>query len=258
MPRKKANIHYLYKTTCVITGRYYIGMHSTTNIDDGYMGSGKRLGFSIKKHGKENHTKEIIGFFDSRELLIEGEKKVITSDMIVDKMCMNLCAGGNGWNSNHNKAFLEKLKNDEIFRENYSKKMSAANKKAYSEFESRKKLQEYATENGRDKFNQDMWIRGLDMQIETFCRRSPKETLVIICDVRFINEAEYIKNKNGILFRIIAKQRTELRYWNEATGDQIKYNKICDHQSETDLDKYKFDYIIKNDGELDTTFLDLI
>jgi phosphomevalonate kinase len=125
-------------------------------------------------------------------------------------------------------------------------------------FESRKKLQEYATENGRDKFNQDMWIRGLDMQIETFCRRSPKETLVIICDVRFINEAEYIKNKNGILFRIIAKQRTELRYWNEATGDQIKYNKICDHQSETDLDKYKFDYIIKNDGELDISFLDLI
>jgi hypothetical protein len=120
------------------------------------------------------------------------------------------------------------------------------------------KTYEYATENGRDKFNQDMWIRGLNMQIETFCRRSPKETLVIICDVRFINEAEYIKNKNGILFRIIAKQRTELRYWNEATGDQIKYNKICDHQSETDLDKYKFDYIIKNDGELDTSFLDLI
>jgi hypothetical protein len=140
MPRKKANIHYLYKTTCVITGRYYIGMHSTTNIDDGYMGSGKRLGFSIKKHGKENHTKEILEFFDSRELLIEGEKKAITSDMIADKMCMNLCAGGNGWNSNHNKAFLEKLKNDEAFRANFSKKMSDIKKKACLTFEIIKNL----------------------------------------------------------------------------------------------------------------------
>ena len=30
------------------------------------------------------------------------------------------------------------------------------------------------------------------------------------------------------------------------------------HQSKPNLDKYKFDYIIKNDGELDTSFLDLI
>ena len=125
-------------------------------------------------------------------------------------------------------------------------------------FETRQKLQQYGTENGRDKYHEDIWVRGIDIQIETFSRRCGPNSLVIICDVRFINEAEYIKNKNGILFRIIAKQRTELRYWNEATGDQIKYNKICDHQSETDLDKYKFDYIIKNDGELDISFLDLI
>lgn len=29
-------------------------MHSTDNLDDGYVGSGKRLWNSIKKHGKEN------------------------------------------------------------------------------------------------------------------------------------------------------------------------------------------------------------
>ncbi len=140
MPRKKANIHYLYKTTCLITGRYYIGMHSIINLEDGYMGSGKRLGYSIKKYGKENHIKEILEFFDSRELLIEAENKTITLDMLCDKMCMNLCVGGNGWNLNHNKAFAEKLKNNVIFKENYSKKMSEVNKKSYAEFESRKKF----------------------------------------------------------------------------------------------------------------------
>ena len=127
-------------------------------------------------------------------------------------------------------------------------------------FESRKKLQEYATEYGRDKYNYDMWVRGLDMQIETFCRRSPKEAMIIICDVRFINEAEYVKKKNGLLFRIISCQRTELRYWNEANGDKQKYATIADHRSETNLDDYKFDHIIKNDGdELDIRkFLDLV
>ena len=113
-------------------------------------------------------------------------------------------------------------------------------------FASRKKLQEYATENGRDKYNKDMWIRGLDLQIQTFCKRSPKECLIIICDVRFQNEAEYIKKHNGKLFRVFSPFRTEQRYWQESSNEN-EFNKISIHQSEIDLDNYKFDYIIKND-----------
>ena len=105
MPRKKANIHYLYKTTCLVTGRYYIGMHSTTTLEDGYMGSGKRLRYSIRKYGVENHVKEILEFFDSRELLVEAEKEAITPEMITDKNCMNLKKGGEGggtiWSKKH-------------------------------------------------------------------------------------------------------------------------------------------------------------
>lgn len=96
MARKKANIHYLYKTTCIITGRWYIGMHSTSNMNDGYMGSGKILRYSIRKYGKENHIVEILEFFDTRELLIEAEINVITSDIIIDDNCMNLAEGGGG------------------------------------------------------------------------------------------------------------------------------------------------------------------
>jgi hypothetical protein len=96
MPRKQKTIHYLYKTTCLITGRYYIGMHSTSNLEDGYMGSGKRLRRSLRKYGIDNHKKEILGFFESRELLIEAEKRVITDDMITDNNCMNMMSGGTG------------------------------------------------------------------------------------------------------------------------------------------------------------------
>ena len=96
MARKQKTIHYLYKTTCLITGRFYIGMHSTNNLDDGYMGSGRRLRASIRKHGVVNHKKEILEFFDTRELLVEAEKKAITPEMITDKNCMNLMGGGEG------------------------------------------------------------------------------------------------------------------------------------------------------------------
>jgi hypothetical protein len=96
MARKEKTIHYLYKTTCLVTNRYYIGIHSTSNLNDDYMGSGKRLRRSIRKHGVDNHIKEIIEFFENRELLIEAEKKSITEDMVLDENCMNLMGGGNG------------------------------------------------------------------------------------------------------------------------------------------------------------------
>lgn len=96
MARKEKNIHYVYKTTCNVTGRYYVGMHSTINENDGYMGSGLRLKRSIRKYGAENHTKEILEYFDTRELLVEAEKKSITPEMISDKNCMNLMLGGQG------------------------------------------------------------------------------------------------------------------------------------------------------------------
>jgi len=96
MARKQKTIHYLYKTTCLITGRYYIGMHSTSNLDDGYMGSGLRLRRSIRKYGVDNHEKEILEFFDTREELAIREKEIVNFELIKEDMCMNLVAGGNG------------------------------------------------------------------------------------------------------------------------------------------------------------------
>ena len=96
MARKKPHIHYIYKTTCNVTKRYYIGMHSTNNLEDGYLGSGKRLRYSIRKYGKENHIKEILEFLPTREELVIREKKIITEELLNDSNCMNLCVGGQG------------------------------------------------------------------------------------------------------------------------------------------------------------------
>lgn len=92
----KRKYHYIYKTTCLITSKYYIGMHSTENLEDGYKGSGKRLWYSIKKYGIENHVCEILEYLDSRKELAAREKEIINEELLCDDLCMNLKLGGNG------------------------------------------------------------------------------------------------------------------------------------------------------------------
>lgn len=96
MGRKEKNIFYIYKTTCDINGKFYVGMHSTTNINDGYLGSGKRLKYSIRKYGINNHSKEIIEFCGNKEDLILRETDIVDKTLVNNPMCLNLMNGGKG------------------------------------------------------------------------------------------------------------------------------------------------------------------
>lgn len=100
MARKEKQYHYVYKTTCVTTGRYYIGIHSTDNLEDGYLGSGRRLKYSINKHGKSNHKKEILEWLPDRESLRLREAELVTYVEISKELCMNIAIGG-GKNANY-------------------------------------------------------------------------------------------------------------------------------------------------------------
>jgi hypothetical protein len=71
-------------------------MHSTSNLTDGYLGGGKRLGNSKRKYGKDNHIKEILEFLDDRESLAKREAEIVNEQFLQDPACMNLIVGGNG------------------------------------------------------------------------------------------------------------------------------------------------------------------
>lgn len=109
MARKQKKYHYIYKTTCSVNGKYYIGMHSTDNMEDGYLGSGKRLWYSINYHGRDNHIKEILEFCDNREQLKKREEEIVNEQLINENLCMNIKTGGNGGFSSeeHRKKFIE-------------------------------------------------------------------------------------------------------------------------------------------------------
>lgn len=109
MPRKQKKLHYIYKTTCCITNRFYYGMHSTNNLEDGYIGSGQKLWHSINKHGRENHSIEILEYYDDRKSLKSREKELVNDDMLKDPMCMNLRIGGEGGGGFFNKEHAKKF-----------------------------------------------------------------------------------------------------------------------------------------------------
>lgn len=75
---------------------YYVGIHSTDNLDDNYYGSGKYIKRSILKHGKEKHDKIILEMFHTRELLLQKEKELVNHILINDPNCMNIKPGGVG------------------------------------------------------------------------------------------------------------------------------------------------------------------
>ena len=85
---------YLYKITNTLTGQYYYGIHTTYNLDDGYMGSGKRLKLDQKRLGINNFKKEYIEFFNDNNALREAERKVVNWDILRDPLCYNIALGG--------------------------------------------------------------------------------------------------------------------------------------------------------------------
>jgi group I intron endonuclease len=100
-------MYYLvYKTTNKLNNKYYIGVHSTKNLNDGYLGCAiwrgrklredlKHLPFyrAIEKYGFENFEREILHFCNtSKEAFLLEQKLVDFSD----PNCYNLKPGGLG------------------------------------------------------------------------------------------------------------------------------------------------------------------
>lgn len=101
--------------------------------------------------------------------------------------------------------------------------------------ETRRLMQVFGTEVGRNMFGSAFWV---DMAFSKTMRHYPEDTNFVIPDVRFQNEADMIKERGGRVWRI------------ERDGIEP----VNSHSSETALDDYDFDLILRNNHSLETLF----
>lgn len=88
--------HYFYKIENNINKHFYYGIHSTYNIDDGYMGSGVALHEAYDEFGIENFNKQILKYFNTRQELLDYERKIVTCILVKNENCYNKTIGGGG------------------------------------------------------------------------------------------------------------------------------------------------------------------
>lgn len=112
--------NYTYQTKNLINNKTYIGVHSTNNLNDGYIGSGKLLKQAIKKYGKKNFTCTILCFFDTIHEAYQEELFLVDQIWVESTDNYNISLGGNGGYTNNYKKGIDNF--------HYKKRGKLANK----------------------------------------------------------------------------------------------------------------------------------
>jgi len=92
-------------------------------------------------------------------------------------------------------------------------------------------MQTLGTEWGRNVVQTDIWLRVAEHRINQF-----KSPYVVISDVRFPNEAEWISRKGGIVL------------WVERDRDNMLSSEAAQHVSESMIESGDADGVIDNNG----------
>lgn len=100
---------YLYQITNLVNGKIYIGVHQTSSMEDGYMGSGKVILRAYEKYGIDNFTKVVLETFDNSESMFAREKEVVTDEFLLREDTYNLRRGGFGGFDYINKSGMPKM-----------------------------------------------------------------------------------------------------------------------------------------------------
>lgn len=112
-------------------------------------------------------------------------------------------------------------------------------KNRYNEFwgmTNREALQKIGTECFRNNFHVDTWLKTMEVNI-----RNDLTPIIIIPDVRFLNEAELIHALGGSILKIIR-------------DDVVRDPNQMTHASETMIDQIPYDMLLVNDRDRVTLF----
>lgn len=86
---------YVYKIVNQVNNKEYIGFHSTNDLNDGYMGSGKLILRALEKYGPSAFKKTILKIFDNQKDAEDYERYLVDEEYVKREDTYNLSLGGN-------------------------------------------------------------------------------------------------------------------------------------------------------------------
>jgi hypothetical protein len=192
-PNSSPQIFYIiYKTTNLLNNKIYIGQHITSNLDDGYLGSGIAITKAISMHGRKNFKREILYFCESKEELNEKEREIVNEEFVKRRDTYNLVCGGQCDTkafAEAGKRYMKNIKNDpEKFQEHKNKLSNGLKEKwerdghnwtgkSHSE-ETKKKMSEKAKTHTGEKNSSwgSCWIYNEDLKESKKIKKDDLET----------------------------------------------------------------------------------
>ena len=168
-------LYTIYKVTNKLNGKIYIGKHQTKDPNDEYYGSGKFITAAIKKHSKENFTKEVLFVFETEYEMNAKEKELITEEFVSRKDTYNAGVGGEGGphfkGKTHSPESRKKMATlNRVFTEETRKKISEANSKRKLTDETKKKLSISASKryelNKKPKIQKEKYVMTEEHKIK--------------------------------------------------------------------------------------------
>jgi len=139
-------------------------------------------------------------------------------------------------------SFADQIKVNVIVQKNVDRHKCFVDKDEHT----RKMMQRVGTEEGRNVYGHDIWLRYTLEWMLVHASRGIKR--IIVPDVRFHNEFDFIKELGGTMIRVDAPKRNRAALEKEASKGTGTPEEIGAHISETELDSGRtFDYTINND-----------
>lgn len=205
--------YFVYKTICIPTGKYYIGVHSERRKSDGYIGCGicsngtalslKRKGVksafidSVIKYGYDNFKREILQEFNSIQEAYIYEEKLVTKEVISTKDCLNIKIGGIGGSNTNTSKKIEIINSETGVIYQFNSQADCAN------FLGLKNI------SGKKSFLKNKYIlKGFEIPISI--KREDKETIHFY-DIN--KAAEFISLPVYNLKRLLSKERKSCKGW---------------------------------------------
>jgi len=99
-------------------------------------------------------------------------------------------------------------------------------------------MQKIGTDIFRNQIDKDFWIKQMARKLQ-----ESNHSKIVIDDVRFLNEADFIKRQGGIIIKI------------------IRDNPECynfSHVSETEMDLIRTDFVIVNTGGINDLYMHVV